>query len=293
VNLDLEKIRPMVRKALDEDIGTGDVTTESIVPSDVRAEAEILAKEPGLLAGIPVVVHIFQLLDADMRSEIRMQDGQQVNTGDVIMLLSGSARAILSGERVALNFLQRLSGIATATARFVRAVAGCDVRILDTRKTTPNLRYLEKYAVALGGGQNHRMGLFDMVLIKDNHIQAAGGIEAAVKKVRDRSLGLPVEVETATLEQVMQAVRARVDRIMLDNMGLDDIKKAVAWIHEQSGPDGRPRIEVSGNITLENIRQVALTGVDDISAGSITHSSTALDVSLKITKLISPVERRL
>ncbi len=281
--LDMDTVRQLVQSALAEDIGPGDVTTESIVSEDVKVEARVLAQESGVVAGTEVAVCVFEMLDPDMRSHVSIQDGSRARRGEIIMDLYGSAGAILSGERVALNFLQRLSGIATHTARFVDAVAGTGVRILDTRKTTPMLRVLEKYAVTMGGGHNHRAGLYDMALIKDNHIGVAGGIEAAVKAVRKRFPGLPVEVETASPDQVDQALRAGADRIMLDNMNRDQVRSALDLIRRQSGTQGKPRIEISGNITLKNVRQMAMAGVDDISTGSITHSSVALDISLEVT----------
>jgi len=279
---DMDTVRQLVQNALAEDIGPGDVTTKSIVIEHVKAEARVLAKESGVVAGTEVAVCVFGMLDPDMRSRISIQDGCRVRRGEIIMDLCGSAGAILSGERVALNFLQRLSGIATHTARFVDAVAGTGVRILDTRKTTPTLRVLEKYAVTMGGGHNHRAGLYDMALIKDNHIRIAGGIEAAVKAVRRRFPRLPVEVETTSLDQVDQALRAGADRIMLDNMDRDEVRSALDLVRRQTGQGGKPRIEVSGNITLKNVRQMAMAGVDDISTGSITHSAVALDISLAV-----------
>lgn len=283
MSLDRELVGRLVRSALAEDIGSGDITTESIVPENVIVEARILAKEPGVVAGGPVAETVFQTLSAAVRSRIGVSDGDRVRRGETIMDLIGPAGPVLSGERVALNFLQRLSGIATLTARYVEAAAGTGVHILDTRKTTPGLRILEKYAVTMGGGQNHRAGLYDMALIKDNHIRVAGSIEAAVKAVRDRYPGAPVEVETASLDQVDQALQAGVDRIMLDNMSPDQVHQALQLICRRSEGLNKPRVEVSGNITLENIGRLAVNGVDEISIGALTHSAAALDISLEVT----------
>jgi nicotinate-nucleotide pyrophosphorylase (carboxylating) len=290
VQLDMDTVRQLVQSALSEDIGAGDVTTQAVVAENVMAKAQVLAKEPGVVAGTPVAACVFELLDPHVRWHIGIQDGGRVRSGDTIMELNGPAGAILSGERVALNFLQRLSGIATHTARLVDAVAGTGVRILDTRKTTPNLRYLEKYAVTMGGGHNHRFGLYDMVLIKDNHIKLAGSIETAVRSVRKRFPQLPVEVETTTLDQVDQAMRAGADRIMLDNMEQGEVQEALVRVGRRAGEGRKPQIEVSGNITHKNVRQMAMAGVDDISTGAITHSSVALDISLVVTQWSSNVE---
>lgn len=288
MSLNLEKVREVIRRALDEDLGAGDVTTRATVSRGVVAEAEILARESGVVAGVQVAEMAFQTISEEIQFKTLRQDGQRVAKGDVVVQLRGPARAILSAERVALNFLQRLSGIATQTARFVEAVAGTGAKILDTRKTTPGLRFLEKYAVRVGGGHNHRMGLHDMVLIKDNHVKAAGGIPRAVQKARAQGLKLALEVETSDLEQVAQALEAGVDRIMLDNMSVTQMKEAVALVRGRKEADRRPELEASGKIHLKNIYEVALTGVDFISIGAITHSAPALDMSLVITKLNSP-----
>jgi nicotinate-nucleotide pyrophosphorylase (carboxylating) len=282
VPLDKELVGRLVRNALDEDIGTGDVTTESIVSKDVIVEARILAREPGVVAGVPLAVAVFEELSSDVRLRITVEDGGRIRPGGTIMELAGPAGSILTGERVALNFLGRLSGISTLTARFVQAVAGTGVRILDTRKTTPGLRAVEKYAVTMGGGHNHRSGLYDMALIKDNHLAVAGGVGAAVGAVRARCPGIPVEVETVTLDQVGQALEAGADRIMLDNMDPDRVRQAVDLIRRRGGEKKKPRVEVSGNVTLENIGRLAVDGVDEISIGSITHSAAALDISLEV-----------
>jgi nicotinate-nucleotide pyrophosphorylase (carboxylating) len=290
VPLDEDIVDRLVRSALAEDIGTGDITTESVVPKNVMVEARILAKASGVVAGVPVAIAVFKVLSADVRSRAGVEDGGRVRRGDIILELSGPAGPILSGERVALNFLQHLSGIATCTARFVEAVAGTGIRILDTRKTLPGLRILEKYAVTVGGGHNHRSGLYDMALIKDNHIKVAGSIAAAVKAVRARFPGYPVEVEAAALDQVDQAVQAGADRVMLDNMRPDQVRSAVHLISRRSEGEKRPRVEVSGNVTLENIGRLAMEGVDEISIGAITHSSAALDISLEVIEWSSGAE---
>jgi nicotinate-nucleotide pyrophosphorylase (carboxylating) len=285
MSLDMEKVRETVRRTLEEDIGPGDVTTRATIPETIRAKAIITAREAGIMAGIPVAMTAFQMVSGSLQLKAQRQDGQRVGEDDVVLQISGPAGVILATERVALNFLQRLSGIATQTARFVEAVAGTEARILDTRKTTPGIRFLEKYAVTMGGGLNHRMGLYDMVLIKDNHIKAGGGIPQVMKRLRALGIELVVEIETVTLEQVAQALEAGVDRIMLDNMSPVEMRKAVA-LARRKRPGNRPELEASGNIHLGNVRQVASTGVDFISVGALTHSAPALDMSLTICQLM-------
>jgi nicotinate-nucleotide pyrophosphorylase (carboxylating) len=271
-----DAIQEAVASALAEDIGTGDVTTEATVPAEAVGTAEILVKEPGVVCGLAVAEAAFRALDDEVRFEALVEDGALVSdVPAAVATVTGSERAILTGERVALNFLGRLSGIATLTRRYADAVAGTGAAVLDTRKTTPGLRALEKYAVACGGGTNHRFGLDDAVLVKDNHLRAAGSIPHAVERVREVS-GLPVEVECETLEQVGEALAAGVEAILLDNMSLDGLRSAVALA------DGHTRLEASGGITLDNIRAVAETGVDEISVGALTHSARALDVSLEL-----------
>ncbi|MGI6345088.1 MAG: carboxylating nicotinate-nucleotide diphosphorylase [Bacillota bacterium] len=267
----------LVTRALEEDIGTGDLTTESIIPRGRRATARIWTKVDGVVAGLPLLPLIFQRLDPDLQVELLVEDGQVVTAETTLARLDGSAQAILMGERVALNFLQRLSGIATRASRLMELIKFYDTRIVDTRKTTPGLRLLEKYAVRMGGAANHRFGLYDAVLIKDNHIAVAGGIIEAVSAVRKR-IGhtFKIEVEVETLEQVAQALEARVDIIMLDNMPLETLRQAVKQI------DGKALVEASGGITEETIHEVAKAGVDYISIGALTHSVTALDISLDI-----------
>lgn len=265
----------VVSAALAEDVGDGDVTTEATVDADAVATATMLLKEPGIVCGLTAAATVFRLLDEEVSFEPLVADGDVVDRAAAVAGVSGPARAILTGERVALNFLGRLSGVATLTRAYVDAVAGTGVAILDTRKTTPGLRLLEKHAVACGGGRNHRVGLFDAVLIKDNHVRAAGSIAEAV--ARSRAAGdLPVEVECDTLEQVAEAVGAGVDAILLDNMSPAELRDAVALV------SGRARLEASGGITLDNVHAVAVTGVDEISIGALTHSARSLDVSLEI-----------
>ena len=272
-----DAIREAVASALAEDIGAGDVTTMATVPAEAVGTAEILLKEPGVVCGLGVAEAALRALDEEIRFEALVEDGTLVSDVPApVATVTGSERAILTGERVALNFLGRLSGIATLTRQYADAVEGTGAAVLDTRKTTPGLRALEKYAVACGGGRNHRFGLDDAVLVKDNHLRAAGSIPRAVERVREIS-DLPVEVECETLEQVGEALAAGVDAILLDNMSLDGLRSAVALA------DGHARLEASGGITLDNIRAVAETGVDEISVGALTHSARSLDVSLELT----------
>lgn len=270
----------LIDLALSEDRGPGDWTTRWIVSARARAEAEIVAKEEGVIAGLALASAVFLRLDPRVEFEAAVSDGDRVRPRQVVCTIRGPARAILTGERTALNFLQRLSGIATATRRYVDAIAGTRTRILDTRKTAPAWRILEKGAVRAGGGENHRVGLFDMVLIKENHSAMAGGIAEAVRRVRDANTkGLRVEVETRDLEEVRIALDARVDRVLLDNMDLPTIREAVRLVRKRATG---VEIEASGNMTLDRVRDVAEAGVDYISVGAITHSAPALDLSLRI-----------
>ena len=266
----------VVYAALAEDVGAGDVTTEATVDADASGEAELLLKEPGVVCGLDAAEAVFRALDADVRFDALVDEGAAVEGPSVVARVAGLERAILTGERTALNFLGRLSGIATLTRRYVEAVDGTGASILDTRKTTPGLRVLEKHAVACGGGRNHRLALDDGVLVKDNHLRAAGSIHAAVERLRDVT-PLPIEVECDTLDQVSQALDARADALLLDNMSLDMLVAAVSLAK------GRARLEASGGITLDNVRAVAETGVDEISIGALTHSARSLDVSLELT----------
>jgi nicotinate-nucleotide pyrophosphorylase (carboxylating) len=267
-----------IQRALAEDIGPGDVTTNSIVPVDARMAGKIIAKQEGITAGLGVACAVFTHLDASVRVELEVQDGAAVTNRMVLALVSGPARALLTGERVALNFLGRMSGIATLTRQFVERVSGTNAVILDTRKTAPGLRTADKLAVRLGGGQNHRTGLYDMILIKDNHIDFAGSLSKAVEKARAAGRDLPIEVETRTLDDVRLALDLGVDRILLDNMTCEMMIQAVAM------NAGRAKLEASGNVTLENVRHVAETGVDYISIGALTHSVKVFDVSFLYTR---------
>ena len=268
-------ISDCIKRALEEDIGSGDVTTDSIVPAGASLRGRIIAKQDGVVAGLAVADEVFRLLNSEITFEAKVGGGAKVKRGAILAELNGDARALLTGERTALNFLGRMSGIATLTRQFVDAVAGTRTVILDTRKTAPGLRTLDKLAVRLGGGQNHRTGLFDMVLIKDNHIDFAGSITAAVERVRAGGTGLPIEVETRTLENVREALQLGVERILLDNMSPETMRAAVEIAK------GRAKLEASGNVTLENVLEVAQTGVDFISVGALTHSPRVFDVSLE------------
>jgi nicotinate-nucleotide pyrophosphorylase (carboxylating) len=278
--LDPETYRDLVRRALAEDIGTGDITTEATVPRDIRACGAFLAKATCVVAGLEVAFDVFRQLEpaATAVFTARRRDGDRCDAGDTIATVTASARTLLMGERTALNFLQRLSGIATRTRQFVEASRG-KITILDTRKTTPSLRLLEKYAVRAGGGSNHRMGLYDAALIKDNHIRLAGGIAAAIAAARTRRPGLPIEVEAETLAQVDDAVKGGADTILVDNMTTAEICQAVARV------GGRARIEISGGVTLERLPELAATGADYVSVGALTHSAPAIDISFEIEPL--------
>lgn len=272
-------IERLVRLALEEDLGeAGDVTSRATISAAQQIHARITAKQPGVICGLHVMCAVYTQVDATVSVTPCVQEGSAVTAGVVVCEVVGAGRSVLTGERVALNFLQRLSGIATLTARFVAAVAGTKAVILDTRKTTPGWRALEKYAVRAGGGSNHRMGLYDMVLIKDNHIDAAGGIRAAVAAVRADSAAqlLPVEVEVKSLDELREALACGVDRILLDNMDSAQMRAAVELAA------GRIPLEASGNMSLERVRDVAETGVDFISVGALTHSSPALDLSMRL-----------
>ncbi len=267
----------IIERALREDIGSGDVTTDAICEPDQVGRAVIRTKEPCVVAGVPIAQMVFETLDSQLRFASRVRDGDRLNAGQIIAELDGRLRTILTGERIALNFLQRLSGIATATARYVEAVRDFSVKILDTRKTAPGLRIFDKYAVRVGGGQNHRMGLYDGVLIKTNHIRAAGGIAKAIERARRSApTTLRIEVEVKNLKELQEALDAGADIIMLDNMSLEEIRQAVKIAH------GRALLEASGGVNLENVREIAATGVDFISVGALTHSVKAIDMHLEV-----------
>jgi len=277
--LDSQFVQQAVKLALAEDIGDGDVTTLAMVPENARATAIMRAREPLVVAGLSLAAAVFGEVSAETHVEPAVSDGDRVGPGANLMMVGGTARAILSAERVALNFVQRLSGVATLTAQFVDAVAGTSAQILDTRKTTPGWRILEKYAVACGGGQNHRFGLFDMVLIKDNHLAALrnakpNAVHAAIQRAREQYPDLKIEVEADTLDQVDQALAARPDFILLDNMNPVQLRLAVQKCK------GRAQTEASGRVNLATVRAVADTGVDFISVGALTHSARAVDIGL-------------
>jgi len=269
------EIERIVRTALEEDIGLGDITTEVTIAPGTVARAELVAKEDFTLAGIDVAARVFTMLDADVAFEKLLEDGQQIQRGDVLAWIKGSAAVLLQGERVALNLLQRMSGIATMTAAFVREVEGTGAVIVDTRKTVPGLRALDKYSVRMGGGRNHRIGLFDGVLIKENHVAAAGGVGVAIRRARQKlPHTLKIEIETRNFDEVGEALAAGADIIMLDNMSLDEMSEAVARI------DKKALVEASGGVNLESVRGIAETGVDIISVGALTHSVRCADISM-------------
>ena len=266
-----------IERALAEDIGTGDVSSQFTIPEDKVVSAVMSTRTAGVIAGIPIAVRVFQRVDPTLNITPLAEDGQAVSAGDTLLTVTGSARSILTAERTALNFVQRLSGIATKTAVFVRLAEGTRARIVDTRKTTPGLRALEKYAVRCGGGHNHRFGLYDAVMIKDNHIAACGGITAAVQAAYSQAPHtMTVTVECDTLDQVQEAVEAGADIVMLDNMTLDEMRSAVELV------DGQAAIEASGGVTEVTVADIAATGVDIVSVGSITHSAVSLDIGLDI-----------
>ena len=270
-------VRKIVEAALAEDIGAGDITSALTVPSDARVGGEMIARESGVLAGMPVAVMTFMIADSTISVSPNLEDGQAFAEGQSLASISGPARGILAAERVALNFVQRMSGIATRTARFVELVKGTKARIVDTRKTTPGLRALEKYSVRVGGGHNHRFGLSDGVLIKDNHIIAAGGVTVAVTAAKANAPHtLKVEVEVQTPDQLDEAIKAGADAVLLDNMSLDTIREAVRRA------EGKVILEVSGGVTEENVRRIAETGIDVISVGALTHSVQAVDIALDL-----------
>jgi nicotinate-nucleotide pyrophosphorylase (carboxylating) len=275
------QIEEIIDRALAEDLGKGDVTSAALITGDRRGTGLIVAKEEGILAGINVAKQVFHQVDPELKVDVLLEDGARIKPGNKVADVSGSIASILKGERVALNFLQRLSGIASETNRYVEAVRGLPVRIMDTRKTTPGLRSLEKHAVKVGGGDNHRMSLGDGILIKDNHLAALRSqglsIKEIVAKARQNSpQRMPVEVEVGTVLEALEAVEAGADTVMLDNMNLEDMRNAVKSIH------GRALVEASGGITLDNVRAVAETSVDFISIGALTHSARALDISLEL-----------
>jgi nicotinate-nucleotide pyrophosphorylase (carboxylating) len=276
-----EQFRKIAKAALREDIGRGDITTDAVVSEEDRALGILFAKEEGILCGINIAQMVFELLDENVDFQKQLTDGSALSAGVTIAIIIGKASTCLKGERTALNFLQHLSGIATLTKQFTDATQG-SIKVLDTRKTLPGLRIMEKYAVRVGGGLNHRFGLYDMVMIKDNHIQIAGGITEAVTRVRNKKKRPFIEVEVQTLEELREAIRVKVNRIMLDNMNKNQIIQAVALV-QQAGAG--IELEISGGVNLDNIGQFADSGADFISVGALTHSARALDIALKMKPL--------
>ena len=271
-----KNIDALIEAALNEDMPGGDITSENIVPLDSVSRAFIVAKEEGVLAGIYVAERVFQKIDPNVHFHIHRKDGQSIGKGDKLAVLKASSISLLKGERTALNFLQRMSGIATTTNKFVKALEGQKTKVLDTRKTTPGLRYLEKYAVRMGGGTNHRFSLSDMVMIKDNHIKIVGSITDAVRLARKRiKPGIKIEVETTDHVEAEEALRSGADIVMLDNMTLEKLKKVVQLLR------GKVLMEVSGNVNLARISKIAELGVDFISVGALTHSYNSLDISME------------
>lgn len=279
---DMQAASQLIELALREDLGdVGDLTSKATLPDNVRLNGRIVAKADGVVAGLLLVAMVYEQVDPSVNVQLRIQDGERISRGALVCEVQGKGQSILTGERVALNFLQRLSGIATLTAQFAGAVSGMKAVILDTRKTTPGWRSLEKWAVECGGGHNHRMGLYDMVMIKDNHIDGAGSITAAVNAVRayPPAASVLIEVEVRTLDELREVLPLKVDRVLLDNMTDDQMREAVQLT------DGSVPLEASGNMSLERVAAVAATGVDFISVGALTHSAPALDLSMKITRL--------
>ena len=277
--LPLDLVTPLVEAALAEDVGSGDVTSRATVPEGAEGSGSIVAKEAGVVCGLPVARIVFERVDGRLLFEPDVQEGARVAPGDLLARVRGPVRAILTAERTALNFLQHLSGIATATAAAVAALEGTGVRLLDTRKTVPGLRLLAKYAVRTGGGGNHRLGLYDMVMIKENHAAAAGGVAAAIRLARQACPSHVLEVEVTDLKEVVQALAEGPDRILLDNFAPERIREAAALVRAREDP---PEIEVSGGVTFDTLRSVAVPGVDFVSMGAITHSAPALDLSLEL-----------
>lgn len=274
---ELEAAKILIKLAMEEDVATGDVTTNNVIPSEIRKKAYMIAKTNGVIAGLEVAEMVFRQLDNSLSWVPEVKDGDAVKSGDVIVRFDASYRALLTGERTALNFLQRMCGIASMSATYVNAVKDYKTVILDTRKTLPGFRILDKYAVRTGGANNHRIGLFDMAMIKDNHIEVAGGITPAVQQIRTKiPADIKIEVETTTLEQVREALGVGADIIMLDNMDKETMMKAVEMIN------GKAKVEASGNVTLEKLHEVAATGVDFISIGALTHSVKAMDISQRL-----------
>ncbi|MCG2758125.1 MAG: carboxylating nicotinate-nucleotide diphosphorylase [Desulfobacteraceae bacterium] len=273
----MHSIEHLIKIALEEDIGPGDITTENLIDKDLKGIGEIVAKEPIVIAGLDVARQVFEQLDSDISFKPNFKDGDFIEKGNIVLEVEGKLRALLMGERTALNFLQRLSGIATHVRSYVEKLGNKNVRLVDTRKTTPGLRVLEKYAVSIGGAHNHRMGLYDGVLIKDNHIAVCGGIKKAIERIKDKLSHLvKIEVEVSDLDEVKEAIEAGADVIMLDNMDIDHIKEAIDFIKRKAV------VEISGGITIDRLNQLADTGVDIISAGALIHAARSVDISMRI-----------
>jgi nicotinate-nucleotide pyrophosphorylase (carboxylating) len=275
----LEAASPLIELAIAEDIGPGDATSKAVLPVDLRLQGRIIAKSPGIIAGLPIAEEVFARVEPGLRFISHARDGDRVKRLQIVAEVIGPGRGMLAAERTALNFLQKLSGIASFTRVFVDAVSGTGTTILDTRKTRPGYRVLEKYAVRMGGAQNHRMSLYDMLLVKDNHIEAAGSITAAVTRARTAYSELPIEVEVKNLRELEEALMLSVDRIMLDNMSLDEMQEAVKIAA------GRVPLEASGNVELRQVAAVAAIGVDYVSIGALTHSAPALDLSMLVQQM--------
>lgn len=273
-----EHLDPLIEAALREDLGAGDITTDAIVAPEMTCRGKVVCKDDGVVAGLPVVRRVFELVDERIQVDLKSKDGDKVQDGTIVVRLSGPARGILKGERIALNFLQHLSGIASLTSRYVKAVDGTKCRILDTRKTTPGLRVLEKYATRTGGATNHRMGLYDDVLVKDTHLALANGVTAALRAVRRAHPEAAINVEVSNLQELEQALADRAPRVLLDNFSPGQVREAMQLIK------GRATVEISGGVSLTNARAFALAGADFISVGALTHSAMALDYSLKVTR---------
>jgi nicotinate-nucleotide pyrophosphorylase (carboxylating) len=275
----LEAAEPLIELAIAEDIGPGDATSKAVLPVDLRLQGRIITKSPGIVAGLPIAEAVFARVEPELRFIYHAQDGARVKRQQIVAEVIGPGRGMLAAERTALNFLQKLSGIASFTRVFVDAVASTKATILDTRKTRPGYRVLEKYAVRMGGAQNHRMSLYDMLLVKDNHIEAAGSVTAAVTRARTAYPDLPIEVEVKDLQELEEALLLKPDRIMLDNMSIEQMQEAVAIAA------GRVKLEASGNVELRQVTAVAATGVDYISIGALTHSAPALDLSMLVQQM--------
>jgi nicotinate-nucleotide pyrophosphorylase (carboxylating) len=273
-----EQLDPLIARALAEDVGSGDITSDAILPPEMTCRGKIVCKQDGVVAGLPVARRVFEIVDERIQFDAKAKDGEKVQEDQIVIRLNGPARGMLQGERVALNFLQHLSGIASFSNRFVKAVDGTRTQILDTRKTTPGMRALEKYATRTGGAVNHRMGLYDDVLIKDTHLALVGGVSAALRTMRKAHPEAPINVEVSNLQELELALADRAPRILLDNFAPGQVREAMQMIR------GRAKVEISGGVSLANARAYALAGADFISVGALTHSATALDFSLKVTR---------